>query len=87
MEDIMMSEQGSEVGRASDGEEILDFPESDQEEVHAMGDMDMDPSGIVPDLVAPDIAVPVTVTQVGVWSVEPGVSTLTGAFRATTEEI
>ena len=61
MDDIMMSEQGSEPeGRASDGEEVLDFPESDHDEVHAldMRDMDMDPDDVVPDAVVPDVVVP-----------------------------
>lgn len=67
----MMSEQGSEPeGRASDGgEEILDFPESDHDEVHAMRDMDLDPQadGVVPDLPMESHApTRVTVTQVSV---------------------
>jgi len=65
-----MSEQGSEPeGRDSDGDEVLDFPESDHDEVRAleMKDMDMYPNGVVPDLpdmdmdpdgVEPDVAVP-----------------------------
>jgi hypothetical protein len=73
MEDINMSEQGSDADHASIGEEILDFPGSDQEEAHTMGDMDMEPSGDVPDLVVPDVAVSTKVTQVGVWSVQRGV--------------
>ena len=61
MDDIMMSEQGSDPeGRASNGEEVLDFPESDHDEVHAldMRDMDMDPDDVVPDAAVPDAVVP-----------------------------
>ena len=56
MDDIMMSEQGSESeGHASNGEEILDFPESDHDGDHApeTRDMDMDPDGVMPDVAVP----------------------------------
>lgn len=70
MDDIVMSEQGSEES-ASDNEEILEFPELDEDEGHASMDMEMDP--VMPDLDVPDLVEPnlesrtsIKVTQVGV---------------------
>jgi len=82
MDDIAMSEQGSEDREdpaSENEEEILDFP----------GDTEMDP--IMPDLdvpdmdiVAPDLELEshasLKVTQVGARTGDPGVSMLTSAY-------
>lgn len=57
VDDIVMSEQGS-AGPGSDGEEVLNFPESDDNEGYEMMDVDIDPGSIMPDLVVPDVDVP-----------------------------
>jgi hypothetical protein len=75
MDDIVMSEQGSKES-ASNNEEILEFPELDKDEGHALVDVEMDPvmpdldvlDMVVPDLVEPNLEsyTSIKVTQVGV---------------------
>ena len=75
MDDIVMSEQGSEEF-ASNNEEILEFPELDKDQGNTSMDVEMDP--VMPGLNVPDAVVPalvepnlesrtsIKVTQVGV---------------------
>lgn len=93
MDDIEMSEEDG-VGPDSNDEEILDFPQSDDDEGYRMMGLDIDPSVRMEDLVVPDVAVPdlvvvpelenyasTKVTQVSVQTADRGVSMLTGAYR------
>jgi hypothetical protein len=59
VDDIIISKQGS-AGPGSDDEEVLDFPESNNNEGYEMMDMDHDinPDSIMPDLVVLDVDVP-----------------------------
>jgi hypothetical protein len=87
MDDIEISERGSEGG-ASDNEEIPEFPEPEDDEGHEMSDLDIGPDVIVPDSVVSDVAVPdlesytmKRVTQVGCRAVNLGASVLTSTHR------
>src|SRR5438445_7764156 len=92
-DDIMMSDQGSNGYASNNEEEILDFPESIEDEGHGMSDMDIDLDGIVSDLATPDVAMPevvvldvesymtMRVTQVDVCTVNSGFSMSTGFHR------
>jgi hypothetical protein len=85
--------QGSE-DPASNDKEVLDFPGDEGNEI-----MDLDvisddgmPDLVILDMCVPDVVVPdsesyatTKMTQVGVGSVNPGVSMLTGAYRIVRE--
>jgi len=94
MDKFVMSEQGS-VGLGSNNEDLLDFRGLDDDEGYTGMELDINPDGGMASLVMPDVGMPdlvvgpelvnypsTKVTQVGVQTVDPGVSMLTGAYRA-----